>query len=311
MTIYRLLFLLPLVTAFPAFAQPPQKPYDNSHFARPDSVTIHYRIWNDDLPNPKGKVLLIHGFCGSTFCWRNSYDTLVKSGYRVVAVDLPGFGYSERSATLNQSQSYRARLIWDLLTEIDGSDTTRWNIVGHSMGGGTAEAVALTDPGRTKSLTIVAGMVFVNNKDVNSVIVGLTNSKLYKSLLLSYMEHTYLSFKNFRKELKSIYGYLPDTVTVNEFLTPMSIEGSAETVINLIANAKEIQSLNAEGLKDLNVQVIWGKKDKTIRLRNAKKLTRVAPNIELKVIPDAYHIPMETNPEEFNPLLVNFLNRFN
>ncbi|MEI6454857.1 MAG: alpha/beta hydrolase [bacterium] len=311
MTIYRLLFLVPILITLPAFSQPPQKPYDNSHFARPDSVTIHYRTWNGDLPNPKGKVLLIHGFCGSTFCWRNSFDTLVKSGYRVVAVDLPGFGYSERSATLNQSQSYRARLIWDLLTEIDGSDTTRWNIVGHSMGGGTAEAVALSEPGRTKSLTIVAGMVFVNNKDVNSVIVGLTNSKLYKSLLLSYMEHTYLSFKNFRKELKSIYGYLPDTATVNEFLTPMSIDGSAETVINLIANAKEIQPLNAEGLNDLNVLVIWGKKDKTIRLRNAKKLTRVAPNIELKVIPDAYHIPMETNPEEFNPLLVNFLNRYN
>jgi pimeloyl-ACP methyl ester carboxylesterase len=295
MTIYRLLFLLPLVTALPARSQPPQKPYDNSHYARPDSVTIHYRTWNGDLPNPKGKVLLIHGFCGSTFCWRNSYDTLVKSGYKVVAIDLPGFGYSERSATLNQSQSYRAK----------------WNIVGHSMGGGTAEAVALTEPSRTKSLTIVAGMVFVNNKDVNSVIVGLTNSKLYKSLLLSYMEHTYLSFHNFRKELKSIYGYLPDTATVNEFLKPMAIEGSAETVINLIANAKEIRPLNAEGLKDLNVLVIWGKKDKTIRLRNAKKLTRVATNIELKVIPDARHIPMETNPGEFNPLLMNFLNRYN
>ncbi len=296
---------------FNASAQAPQKPYDNSHFARPDSVTVHYRVWNANLANPRGKVMLIHGFCGSTFCWRNSYDTLVKAGYRVVAVDLPGFGYSERSSTLNQSQSYRARLIWDLITEIDGSDTTKWNIVGHSMGGGAAEAVALTEPSRTKSLTIVAGMVFVNNRDVNSVIAGLTKSKLYKSLLLSYMENTYLSFNNFRKELKSTYGYLPDTATVYEFLRPMAIEGSAETVINLIANSKEIKPLHAEGLKALNVMVVWGKKDKTIRMRAAKKLIRVAPNIEMKVIPDAYHIPMETNPDEFNPLLIGFLNSHN
>jgi pimeloyl-ACP methyl ester carboxylesterase len=311
MTIYRLLFLLPLLAALPAAAQPPQKPYDNSHFAHPDSVMIHYRTWNADLPNPKGKVVLIHGFCGSTFCWRNSYDTLVHSGYLVVAVDLPGFGYSERSADLNQSQSYRARLIWDLLTEIDGSDTTKWNIVGHSMGGGAAEAVALTGPSRTRSLTIVAGMVFVNNRDVNSVIAGLTNSSLYKSLLVSYMEKSYLSFNNFRKELKSAYGYLPDTATVYEFLRPMSIEGSGETVVNLIANSKEIKPLNAEGLNDLNVMLIWGKRDKTIRIGAARKILRVAPNVELKVIPDACHIPMETNPGEFNPLLMEFLNRCN
>jgi len=91
----------------------------------------------------------------------------------------------------------------------------------------------------------------------------------------------------------------------------MSIDGSAETVINLIANSKEIQSLHAEGLNTLPVLLIWGKKDKTIRVRNAKKIMRVAPNIELKIIPTARHIPMETHPAEFNPLLIDFLNRNN
>lgn len=308
---YRLLVILLAFPMLQASAQTRQKPYENSHYIITDSVLIHYRTWNDDLPHPKGKVLLIHGFCGATFCWRNSFDTLVKAGYKVVAVDLPGFGYSERSATLNQSQSYRAKLLWDMLTAIDRSDTTKWNIVGHSMGGGAAEAVALTNPARTKSLTVVAGMVFINNKDINSVVVGLVNTQLYKSLLLIYTEHSYLSFNHFRRELKSIYGYQPDTATVNEFLIPMAIDGSAETVINLIANAREIKPLNAEGLKQLPVMFIWGKKDRTIRLRNAKKIKRVAPNIELNVISTAKHIPMETHPREFNPVLIDFLNRNN
>lgn len=308
---YQLILTLSAFIMLSASAQSLQKPYENSRFADTDSVTIHYRTWNNDLLHPKGKVLLIHGFCASTFCWRNSYDTLVKAGYKVIAIDLPGFGYSERSATLNQSQSFRAKLIWDLLTELDGSDTTKWNIVGHSMGGGTAEAVALMQPARTRSLTIVAGMVFVNNKDVNAVIVDLTNSKLYKSLLLSYAENTYLSFNNFRKEAKSIYGYFPDTATINEYVIPMGIAGSAETVVNLIANSKEIQPLHAEELNQLPVMVIWGKKDRTIRLQTVNKLIRVAPNIELKVIPTARHIPMETHPREFNSLLIDFLNRNN
>ncbi|MFZ4520537.1 MAG: alpha/beta fold hydrolase [Bacteroidales bacterium] len=289
----------------------PAKPYDNSHFAVIDSIRIHYRTWNSDLKNPKGKVLLIHGFCGSTFCWRNNYDALIAAKYEVVAIDLPGFGYSGRNAKLNQSQSNRARLIWALLTKLDGADTTKWNIVGHSMGGGTAEAVALVNPRRTKSLTILDGMIFIENDNVNKRIVGLVNLPFYKKLLLSYTENRYLSFNNFRRELKGTYGFLPDTVTVNGYWQPLQIDGTAETVVNLLANSDEIQHLEARGLDQFPVLVIWGKKDKTIRLKQGKKLKKHVPSIELKVIPDAYHMAMETHPAIFNEMLIDFLERSN
>ncbi|MCX6268872.1 MAG: alpha/beta hydrolase [Bacteroidetes bacterium] len=289
----------------------PEKPYPNSHFLIIDSLKFHYRIWNDDLDHPRGNVLLIHGFCGSTFCWRNNYDTLAQSHYRVIAIDLPGFGYSGRDSKLNQSQSNRSRLIWELLKKIDGDDTTMWNIVGHSMGGGTAEAMALMQPGRTQSLTILDGMIFIKNSNVNRRIVGLVNQPTYKKILLSYTENNYLSFKKFRRELKGTYGFLPDTLTVNGYWEPLQIDGTAETVINLLANSSEIQELDAKGLDQFPVLVIWGKKDHTLRLKNGKKLKRVVPSIELKVIPDAYHMAMETHPEIFNGMLLEFLDRNN
>ncbi|MCK9421511.1 MAG: alpha/beta hydrolase [Bacteroidales bacterium] len=287
----------------------PVKPFENSRFEVIDSLRIHYRVWNEDLPNSSGKVLLIHGFCGSTFCWRNNYDTLVKAHYKVYAVDLPGFGYSERSVKLNQSQSNRARMIWELLAIIDRDDTTRWNIVGHSMGGGTAEAVALTRPERTKTLTIVDGMIFIKNDNVEKTVVGLVNHPIYKKMLLSYTEKNYLSYNNFRRELKGTYGFIPDSATVNGYLTPLLVDGTAETVVNLLANSDEIRQLNAKGLMSLPVLVIWGKKDHTIRLKQGKKLKRVVPSVELKVIPDARHMPMETHVAIFNSMLVEFLNR--
>ena len=289
----------------------PSKPYVNSHFATIDSLRIHYRTWNMDIAHSKGKVLLIHGFCGSTFCWRNNYDALVAANYKVIAIDLPGFGYSGRDAKLNQSQSNRGRMIWELLEKIDDGDTSKWNIVGHSMGGGTAEAVALMKPGRTQSLTILDGMIFIKNNNVNQRIVGLVNLRLYKKLLLSYTEHNYLSFNNFRRELKSTYGFLPDTLTVNGYLTPLQIEGTAETIVNLLANSNEIQDLDASGLDQFPVLVIWGKNDRTIRLRNGKKLKKAVPSIELKVIPDARHMAMETHAAVFNQMLVEFLDKNN
>ena len=289
----------------------PVKPYENSQFATIDSIRIHYRVWNADCLNPRGKVLLIHGFCGSTFCWRNNFDALVNAHYKVVAIDLPGFGYSGRDANLNQSQSNRGRMIWELLDKIDGYDTTKWNIVGHSMGGGTAEAVALMNPARTQSLTIVDGMIFITNSNVNVTVVGLVNHPLYKQLLLSYTENSYLTFNKFRRQLKGTYGFLPDTVTTNGYWVPLQIDGTAETVVNLLANSSEIQELNASGLDRFPVLVIWGKKDHTLRLKNGKKLKRHVPSIDLKVIPGACHMPMETHPEVFNPMLVEFLDRNN
>ena len=309
---------LVILTVFSLFAyggdehrEIPEKPYENSHFAVIDSLRVHYRTWNQDLARPKGKVVLIHGFCGSTFCWRNNYDTLASAGYFVVAVDLPGFGYSGRDDRLNQSQSNRGRMIWQLLEKIDHGDTTRWNVVGHSMGGGTAEAVALMKPMRTKSLTIVDGMIFIKNDDVNFSIVGLVNHPVYKKMLLSYTENSYLTFNNFRRELKSTYGFLPDTLTTMGYWEPLQINGTAETVVNLLANSKEIQPLDARGLKQVPVLVIWGRKDKTIRLKNGKRLKRAVPSVELKVIPDARHMPMETHPEEFNAMLAEFLGTYN
>jgi len=293
------------------FSQIPEKPYPNSRFDTVDSVVFHYRVWNDQLLHPKGKVILIHGFCGSTFCWRNNYDALVAAQYKVIAIDLPGFGYSGRNPKLNQSQSNRGRLIWELLEKINENDTTKWNIVGHSMGGGTAEAVALMKPERTKSLTIVDGMIFIKNDNVNRSVVGLVNHPIYQKILLSYTEHNYLSFNNFRRELKGTYGFLPDTITVNGYWKPLQIEGTAETVVNLLANSNEILDLDASGLSQFPVMVIWGKKDRTIRLKNGKKLKRAVPSIELKVIPDAHHMAMETHPEIFNQMLVEFLDRNN
>ena len=307
-----LLFIyLFLANTVQLFSKEAGKPYPNSRFATIDSVIIHFRVWNDTLPHPKGKVLLIHGFCGSTFCWRNNYDTLAGCGYKVVAIDLPGFGYSQRSATLNQSQSNRAILIWKLLEKIDGMDTTKWNIVGHSMGGGTAEAVALINPRRTKSLTILDGMIFIKNDNVNLGIVGIANHPVYKRMLLDYTEHSYLSFNNFRRELKSTYGFLPDTLTTLGYWKPLQIPGTAETVVNLIANSHEVQALDARELNRLPVLVIWGKKDRTLRLSNGKKLKRAVPSIELRVIPGAYHMAMETHPAVFDRMLVEFLDRNN
>jgi pimeloyl-ACP methyl ester carboxylesterase len=249
---------------------------------------------------------LIHGFCGSTFCWRENIDTLARANYRVVAVDVPGFGYSSRNLH-NQSHSNRARILWDLVRVIKPADTTRWNIVGHSMGGGIAEAMALLEPSRTKSLTLVDGMVFLKNQDLKGAFITSARMKGINELYISIFENNIISEKPIRRLLRNVYGYVPDTSVIEGYLRPLLLDGTAESVIDMFAYSKEIIPLHAEGLKQIPVKVIWGKKDRTIRFSTGKKLKRAVPSVQLEVIPKAYHSPMETHPEEFNAILVNFL----
>jgi len=292
-------------------AQDMAKPFSNSHFITVDSVNFHYRIWNDTLEKHRGKVVLIHGFMGSTFSWRENFDTLAKSNYKVIAVDLPGFGYSDRSLKVNQSQSNRARLLWDLLTELDQGDTVKWNLIGHSMGGGTAEAMALLRSERTKSLTIVDGMVFHKNENVQGAFVTASKNRQYNKIVSALVEKNVLTYNRVESLFKKNYGYIPDSTIVMGYLTPLLIEGSAESILSVFSNSREIINLDIRKLEKIQVLVIWGEKDRTIYPKRGKRFVKNVPSAELKIIPGSRHDPMETNPKEFNGYMIMFLNKNN
>jgi len=296
--------------AMEIFAQEQPAPFPNSRFIVIDSVRIHYRSWNDSLPRARGNVLLIHGFCGSTFCYRENTAVLAEAGYRVVAVDVPGFGYSGRNL-VNQSFSNRARILWDLIRAIDPDGSSRWNITGHSMGGGIAEAMALMEPSRTKSLTLIDGMVFLENQDLSGAFVTSARMKGIDQMYAFIFSNVIISESAVRRFLRNVYGYVPDSSVVEGYYKPLRIEGTAQSVITMFARSKEIVPLNASGLKEIPALVVWGKKDGTIRLRTGKRFKRHVPSVRLMVIPGAHHSPMETHPELFNPLFLEFLDAVN
>ena len=310
---FRILIISSLFASAPVYCQVriPEKPFFNSRFVEIDSMKIHMRVWNDSLLHPRGKVLMVHGFLGSSFSWRENIDTLIKEKYRIVAVDLPGFGYSERNVKFNQSHSRKAELLIRLIDLLDGNDTTKWNIMGHSMGGGTVEAMALIKPERIQSVIIVDGMVFTKNGNVNSTFVVLSRNKQYNRVFSSMIENKVFTPGIIRWAFKRMYGYTPDSIVVAGYLDPLMIDGTAECVLNVWSNSKEVINLNVHNFEKMPILVVWGEKDKTIHLNRGKRFVRNVVKADLKVIPDAYHDPMETHPGIFNRYMVECLNRNN
>ncbi|MBQ3007256.1 MAG: alpha/beta hydrolase [Clostridia bacterium] len=118
------------------------KPYDDSRFFEYGDYEIHYRI----VPakgEMKGRIMMLHGFLCSTYAWRNMASILSEEGYECVMADLPNFGFSTRESDDIEIVD-REILITELMKSIAPMD--EWIIAGHSMGGGVAVNVAISNP---------------------------------------------------------------------------------------------------------------------------------------------------------------------
>jgi len=96
-------------------------------------------------------VVFIHGLGASMYSWRHQLEPVLAAGYRVIAFDNRGFGFSDRPARGYSNADY-ARLVVALLDSLGVDDAV---LVGHSMGAAIAAEVALTHPDRARGLVLI------------------------------------------------------------------------------------------------------------------------------------------------------------
>jgi pimeloyl-ACP methyl ester carboxylesterase len=106
--------------------------------------------WRSDGPDDARPMVLIHGLCESMRVWEPVLPLLCAQN-RVVRVDLLGFGESPQALGSYRIEDHADAVI-EALRDAEVRDAL---VVGHSMGGSVAVAVAERDPGRVRSLVLV------------------------------------------------------------------------------------------------------------------------------------------------------------
>ena len=96
-------------------------------------------------------VVLVHGLAASMYSWRYTIVPLVQAGYRVIAYDNRGFGFSDMPAHGYSNADY-VHLLFGVLDSLGVADAV---LVGHSMGGAIAADAALARPDRVRGLVLV------------------------------------------------------------------------------------------------------------------------------------------------------------
>jgi pimeloyl-ACP methyl ester carboxylesterase len=258
-----------------------------SRFADIDGVRIHYQEKGAGAP-----LVLLHGYTASTFAWKDVFDPLSEQ-FRVIAVDLKGFGFSGKP-----DGDYTRRAQGDLVIRLlDQLKIERAILCGNSMGGEVSMNAAVRHPDRVSALILVdSSGVTVSGGD--SVTPGVAQWPVIGPALMSL---ALTSDSMVRDGLRQCF-YDKSIVTdeqVAAYYRPLKTrDGQHAAYLAKVQGAiNPIEpEINKIGQPTL---IIWGAEDELIPLEAGRRLNLLIAGSRLVVFDKCGHVPQAEMPARF------------
>ena len=268
-------------------------------FVTVDNKKVHYLEQGEGKP-----VILIHGFLYNTVMWKKSIEDLAKK-FKVYAIDLWGWGYSERLKDLNYSFDLYGKQVVGFM---DAFKIPKASLVGQSMGGGISVYVAAHFPDRVDKLILV---------DPAVIPYPMTaTGRIYQLPFVGEFLNTLPGNTLMKKNIQTVWFYDPNKVTddyVEEVARPFFIKGSLDGMMAILRNVLKEPYVEAEAQKlaQLNkpILIIHGREDIAVPLDRSQKLNALWKGSQLVIFEKAGHTPHEEYPEKFNQLALEFLSK--
>jgi pimeloyl-ACP methyl ester carboxylesterase len=268
----------------------------DSRFVTIAGANLHYRDEGQGTP-----IILLHGTAASLNTWDGWASELSKN-YRVLRIDLPGFGLTGS----NQSDTYTIEYYTQLLLAfLDKQGIEEAHLAGSSLGGQIAYDFAATHPDRVHKLILVSptGVTNANDKSISMPFL-LAQTPIVKHSL-RYITPRFIV----EKSLKEVYGddnkLTEQTITLSHDM--LLREGNREA---FIARMNTIDADNLHKLAQVQAPtlLLWGEADAWVPATDAAHFQKNIKGAQLKMYPGAGHIPMEELPQETVQDALHFLN---
>lgn len=258
-----------------------------------DGIT-HYRL---EGPEAGPLVVLVHGGTIPMWTWDSQARALATEGFRVLRYDAFGRGYSDRPAVQYTQQLYRRQLN-ELIQRLE--ITTPFDLIGVSLGGGTAINFTARYPEKVRKLILIAPLV--KGYKIPGIfrvpIIGEYCARLAgRRLLLTRFEALYhhnskLSYyQNLFVEQTTFKGFQHSLLSMMRHDLLRDYSPAYQTVGN-----QERQSL-----------LIWGTADAEISLEMIDTIRTLIPLIDYHPMEGSGHGIVARNPEKINKLLLEYL----
>ncbi len=244
-------------------------------------------------------IVLLHGFLSSAFSFRMLVPYLEKD-FHVLSIDLPPFGYSDKTKKFHYSYKNMAATVLRLLEVVN---VERFSVAGHSMGG-----------------QIALNMILQSPKKIDKVIL-LSSSSYYSRAKRHHILASYLPFfpffiKHYLAKT-GVIGNLKSVVYDQTLINSSMIEGYAQqfedtrifpALARLLRHREGDLSIKALQSIQTPCLLIWGDHDKIVPLNIGKRLERDLPHARLVVLKETGHLVPEERPKEVYQEIQFFLN---
>jgi pimeloyl-ACP methyl ester carboxylesterase len=245
---------------------------------------------------PGQVVVLVHGLSKSgARDWSKLIPALAER-YQVFALDLPGFGQSDKGNHLYSPDNYAVVIEQVMAPRV----SVPFTLVGHSMGGAVSLAYVAAYPQRVARLVLVdtAGVL---HRTVYSEFLARVGAQRAMGIELPWYDSVVRAIQ-LHAERVPLRG---DLILRHPAVRQRLLRGEP----NAIAAYALSQHDFSQGLRAITAPtlVIWGAEDPVAPLRTGQALASVIRGARLTVIEGAGHVPQQQLSQRFNPIVLDEL----
>jgi pimeloyl-ACP methyl ester carboxylesterase len=278
---------------------------------RAHDVELYVQEFGDPAAAP---LVLTHGTGAWSGTWDQNVQDITNAGYRVLAIDLPPFGFSSKPVSRDYSRAAQAQRIIGLIDTLKLGAVT---LLGHSYGGGPAAEAAMLAPDRVRHLILVDAAIGLLENPApveQSIPKALLNIRPLRTAVVATL---------FTQPLLSEF-WLRQFVARKEVVTPSRAaiyqepfvvkgfsEGLGDWAEQFADENGKSRSETPDGFSNLSVPLtlMWGNEDSITPLPQARAIEKLVPRSRLVVLDGVGHIPQIENPALFNQELGKVLRK--
>ena len=287
-------------------------------FERPNAGGLRYRIDEFKIgrgmcisalvagPEDAEPLLLLHGLGATKASWLTVLPQLARH-FKVIVIDLPGFGRSSKPIGRYDSAWFCGHLV----SLLDALGIERCCVAGNSMGGKIAMELAMLDPGRVRAIACLCPASAFSERPL---------LRLVRLLRPEFgMAVGFLPRGRVKREIRSLFAQ-PERVA------DVWIEAAIDDFFRVWRNPKARGAFFAAArsiyleephgedgfftrleLMETPSLFVFGERDLVITHQFGRKIERVLPSAEVRVWPDCGHVPQIEFPERTAEAMVSFL----
>ena len=243
----------------------------------------------------KKLILFIHGLGSAADRWMRIPDQL-SSEFHCIAIDLPGFGESDKPENLDYTIDQFRNFIISFLNKFS-IHNEKIILIGHSLGGYIASEVTIHYKKNIQKLVLIDSSGFLDKPT---------------PILVEYLK---AAINPTQKRVRKVFEKMvadPNRVPqplVDGFIRRINMPYAKHAFESTLANSTSIQ-IGLQRLRKINpipTLVIWGIYDKVIPLNHSEFFKECLDNSRLEIIEDSGHAPFAEKPDQVCKLIKDFL----